>query len=279
MKLINQSCEIVNQELFNLIDIKKAVEQAARVSYLSWNKTTEISYIDFVNRLISNKEYRPLEFGTVHLKIKGLDNLQDLVKAISFQNKWNPLWIHYNVVDGTCYCTLNYRYYLELFPEFPIEKYYTEEDNEYYPKRYTIHFTIARGILDEFRTHIGFSHMASSTRYCNYSKDKFGNELTFIKPNWYKGSYEPDTIYENNDTRSNYFNKSCEDAEKWYLELLKEGCKPQEAREVLPLSIESHLFMCGFADMWKNFFKLRCANSAHPMAREIALEAQKKLGL
>lgn len=268
MKLINQSCEVVNQKLFNLIDIKKAVEQAARVSYLSWNKTTEISYIDFVNRLISTKEHRPLEFGTVHLKIKGLDNLQAFIKSLTFSNKWNPMWIHYNVVDGVCYCTLNYRYYLELFPEFPIEKYYTEEDNEYYPKRYTVHFTIARGILDEFRTHIGFSHMASSTRYCNYSKDKFGNELTFIKPNWY-----------NTDAASETFHRNCLVVENSYFELLKEGCKPQEAREVLPLSIESHLFMCGFADMWKNFFRLRCANDAHPMAREIALKAQKKLSL
>lgn len=270
MKLIKQSCEVVNQSGFNLIDIKKAVEQAARVSYLSWNKTTEISYIDFVNRLISNKEYRPLEFGTVHLKIKGLDNLQTWIESLTFLNKWNPLWIHYNVVDGICYCTLNYRYYLELFPEFPIEKYYTEEDNEYYPKRYTVHFTLARGILDEFRTHVGFSHMASSTRYCNYSKDKFDNQLTFVTPNW----FDP----QNRFHYVNYYNTLTE-IENAYLGLLDAGCKPQEARDILPLSIESHLFMCGFADMWKNFFKLRCANSAHPMAREIALEAQKKLDL
>ena len=131
--------------------------------------------------------------------------------------------------------------------------------------------------MDEFRTHVGLSHLAESTRYCNYSKDKFSNEVTFIKPDWYKGHLEPtNNVYEPGYETSELFLQACEDAESWYLNLLKEGLTPQQARSVLPLGIKSELISCGFEDAWKNFFYRRDAKDAHPMAQEIAKPMHQK---
>lgn len=129
--------------------------------------------------------------------------------------------------------------------------------------------------MDEFRTHVGLSHLAESTRYCNYSKDKFENELTFIIPNWVNTNC-PNKEQEGPSNTSIEWSKACYEAEKHYLSLLKNGCTPQQAREVLPLSVKSELISCGFEDAWSNFFYRRCAKDAHPMAREIAIPLQDK---
>ena len=129
-----------------------------------------------------------------------------------------------------------------------------------------------RGVMDEFRTHVGLSHLAESTRYCNYSKDKFGNEITFIKPCWL--NLPTDYAVYSGDNDSDYFIQALEDAENWYLSLLKEGWTPQQARSVLPLGIKSELISCGFEDAWTNFMRRRSPKygdpGAHPMAAEIA---------
>lgn len=141
----------------------------------------------------------------------------------------------------------------------------------------------------EFVRHRVFSFAQESTRYCNYSKDKFGNELTFIIPNWLsipEGGYE---LFEEDDTVEGLscyslsneewatrdlgvkaFLRGCNDAELTYFELLKQEWKPQQARNVLPNALKTELVMTGFASDWEHFFKLRDAGSAHPQARELA---------
>lgn len=108
-----------------------------------------------------------------------------------------------------------------------------------------------------------FSFAQESTRYCNYSKDKFGNEVTFIEPCW---SYY-------NPTRDGFseFRIALLEAENHYLFLLENGWKPQEARAVLPNACKTELVMTGFVEDWINFFKLRTASNAHPQARELAI--------
>lgn len=104
-----------------------------------------------------------------------------------------------------------------------------------------------------------FSFAQESTRYCNYSKDKFGNELTFIQPLWLE------------DIDSNLDFKDClQHSELAYFNLLDRGWKPQEARAILPNSLKTELVMTGFVSDWKHFFKLRDAGSAHPQAQELA---------
>lgn len=120
-----------------------------------------------------------------------------------------------------------------------------------------------------------FSFAQESTRYCNYSKDKFGNELTFIIPCWlgwdeqniHYGDFEKSG---SGSIDSGLFINSLLDAEDYYLCLLKEGWKPQQARAVLPNSLKTELIITGTVKQWEGFFKLRDANDAHPQARELA---------
>ena len=284
MKLIRQDFNIVNQKGFSIKDIKKHIEYCARISYKSQDRITDDSYEKFVNMLESRGHDRPLEFGTVHLKMpwKTFNNFAGFCVSKGF---WDSCWIKYNIdresEDKMVYITTNYRYYKRLkslkslYGYINVEEFFTEEDNKFYPKRYTVHFITSRGIMDEFRTHVGLSHLAESSRYCSYDKNRFGNELTFIIPNWVNTNC-PNKEQEGPSVASIEWSTAMSDAEASYMNLIKMGCTAQEAREVLPLAIKSELISCGFEDVWSNFFYRRCAKDAHPMAREIATKVRDK---
>ena len=287
MKLIKQDFNIVNQQGFSIKDIKKHIEYCARISYKSQDKMTDTSYEKFVDMLVKKDHTRPLEFGTIHLRIsEGVWN--DMVLALATNYHYSTNWIQANLHFGEYFITTNYRYYLFLIKMYPeIEKYFTEEDNELFPKRHTVHFVLSRGIMDEFRTHVGLSHLAESTRYCNYDKDRFGSEIACVIPHYCSdltegNSYDLSickynlTQSENLSEKSAKWVKSMCQAEQDYMDLINDGCIAQEARDVLPLSVKSELISCGFEDAWSNFFYRRCAKDAHPMAREIAIPLQEK---
>ena len=170
--------------------------------------------------------------------------------------------------------TTNYRVIVENHLEEDLK--YLCEPTEYHHKRYTIHMILDRGVMDEFRTHVGLSHLAESTRFVNYSKKKFGSEITFIKPCWeIKTANEritPEGTHMSSDSLE--FLTALNEAEDHYLSLLAKGWTPQQARSVLPLGIKSELISCGFEDAWENFMRRRSPKygdpGAHPMAAEIA---------
>ena len=284
MKLIRQDFNIVNQKGFSIKDIKKHIEYCARISYKSQDRITDDSYEKFVNMLEKRDHTRPLEFGTVHLQMY-ISDFHKLRDTLCINNMWNDQWIKYHYVGKLTYVTTNYRYYLAIIKVFPsAENDFDPQDDELYPKRYTVHFITSRGIMDEFRTHVSLSHLAESTRYCNYSKDKFDSQITFIQPSWITLNKE---ITPNNELclLAGQYNRenpnlrylaSLVDANYTYVSLLNKGWTPQQARDVLPLSIKSELISCGFKDAWNNFFYRRCANDAHPMAREVAIPLQDK---
>ena len=279
MKLIRQDFNIVNQKGFSIKDIKKHIEYCARISYKSQDRITDDSYEKFVNMLEKRDHTRPLEFGTVHLQMY-ISDFHKLRDTLCINNMWNDQWIKYHYVGKLTYVTTNYRYYLAIIKIFPsAENDFDPQDDELYPKRYTVHFITSRGIMDEFRTHVGLSHLAESTRYCNYSKDKFNNEITFVIPSWcnslIEGSKQEYSPFEINGNEMEFMN-ALQNAQNSYLSLLKIGWTPQQAREVLPLSIKSELISCGFEDAWSNFFYRRCAKDAHSMAREIATKVRDK---
>lgn len=279
MKLIKQSFEFINQTDFSLVGIKKHIERCARVSYKSEDKITDTSYEKFVNMLESRGHDRPLEFGTVHLKMPEHE-FRSLMDILTSSRTYNDLWMHYKVVETleegyTVYVTTNYRYYKLMWNQMnTLSEYFDKTNSEYYPKRYTVHMILSRGVMDEFRTHVGLSHLAESTRYCNYSKDKFGNELTFIQPCWLNDEklklYGPYHTVIRDKSPESIFIANLNNVERDYLDLIKLGWTPQQARSVLPLGIKSELISCGFEDAWENFFKRRDAPDAHPMAQEIA---------
>lgn len=279
MKLIKQSFEFINQTDFSLVGIKRHIERCARVSYKSEDKITDTSYEKFVNMLESRGHDRPLEFGTVYLDIptKNLEPGYEYIKAVG-KYALNP-WSIKEDFDNHAYISTNYRVIKENHWEDDLQ--YLCEPTEHHHKRYTVHMILDRGVMDEFRTHVGLSHLAESTRYCNYSKDKFGNELTFIKPCWLDiplGDYGISSLPGDNilglSGATMVFIDSLLDAEDYYLTLLGEGWAPQQARSVLPLGIKTELISCGFEDAWENFMRRRSPKygdpGAHPMAAEIA---------
>lgn len=271
MKLIKQSFEILEQKDFSLVGIKKFIERCGRVCYKSEDRITDDSYEKFVNMLVKRDHARPLEFGTVHLKISSGMRFEEFLQDLVDCKLYNPAWIKYKELPEYTYITTNYRHYLQIIKECPyIAKYFTEQDNCCYPSRYTVHMVLSRGVMDEFRTHVGLSHLAESTRYCAYNKNKFNNEVTFIIPNWVNTNC-PNKEQEGPSVASMEWSAAMLDTENSYMNLIRMGCTAQEAREVLPLSVKSELISCGFEDAWKNFFYRRCAKDAHPMAREIAV--------
>lgn len=125
----------------------------------------------------------------------------------------------------------------------------------------TVKFICDRGVSHEIVRHRVASFAQESTRYCNYSQDKFGGEITVIRPSWCK---RDDHIY---DT---WRDGICQ-AEANYFLMLSEGATPQEARSVLPNSLKTELIVTMNLDGWDHFFGLRCSNEAHPDMKEIAL--------
>lgn len=123
-----------------------------------------------------------------------------------------------------------------------------------------------RGVSHEIVRHRLASYSQESTRYCNYSLGKFGNEITVIRPFYWRADEEKYKIWL----------KSMSDAEVAYLALIKCGATPQEARSVLPNSLKTELVMTMNLREWRHFFKLRAEKHAHPQMREIALPMLKE---
>ena len=117
-----------------------------------------------------------------------------------------------------------------------------------------------RGVTHEIVRHRVASYSQESTRYNNYSKDKYGNELTFIKPCFWE---EDSELFDTWKVAMKY-------AQSQYFNLLELGATPELARSVLPNSLKTEIVMTMNLREWRHFFKLRCAKAAHPQAREIA---------
>ena len=290
MKLIKPSFQIIEPTGYTIDDIYKSIELAGRVSHRSEDKITETSAKTFVDRMINMNHLATCEFGTIYLKVptgkyQFLDNDYfdecDDIKDSFYSNPYTKI----HCQEGYHYISTNYRVLLENFSKEFISELlqYLCEPTEYHHKRYTVKFILDRAILAEFTRHRRFSFMAESSRYCNYSKGKFNNELTFIQPIWTYHQEDGDYGTLGNPKRKNVGNsdgvffdykKALQYAEYYYLILVKQGWKAEEARNVLPLSLKTELYMCGFAEDWRQFFRLRSKKygigNPHPQADELA---------
>lgn len=301
MRLIKPSFEIIEQkpELDGLI---RHIEICGRTCYKSEDKITTDSAGKFVQMLANRGHGAMLEHGTVYLKIPITSETLDRGTLSNYiHNK-------YSVSNGNgndCYVTTNYRVLIENGWLDDLQ--YICEPTEYHEKRITVKFVCDRGVSHEFVRHRVFSFAQESTRYCNYSKSKFGNELTFIIPCWLdlkEGIYQnPDSFgedqylivdeceypYTDLNEGDSYFIQSLIDSENTYLSLtnledlvfneagypLEKNWIAQQARSVLPNSLKTELIMTGTIEQWKGFFELRCDKAAHPQARELAIPLKK----
>jgi thymidylate synthase (FAD) len=277
MKLIKPSFEIWNQPA-GLEGVYKQIERVGRVCYKSEDKMTEDSAKPFVDRMIKSGHGAMLEHGTVYLAMP-----METILPIR-ANGWgkyteNPYSKGFKVceVDGQkrVAVTTNLRVLVENGWLRDLE--YICEPTEFHERRVTVHFVCDRGVSHEFVRHRVMSFAQESTRYCNYSKDKFGNELTFIIPCWIEEKQENMSLEIRDICGGNYtelcFKENLARAERAYFTLIKEGWKPQEARAVLPNSLKTELVVTGFTSDWKHFFGLRAIGTTgapHPQAKELA---------
>ena len=256
------------------LGIYQQIERAGRVCYKSENNTTEDSAKPFVGRMIEHEHYAMLEHGTVYLTC----NHGELPLYAS--NKFS----HVNTIDGKDYITTNLRVMAENKTLEDL-KYRTDFEKGKHELRITVHFTTQIAITREYNRHRANSMAEQSTRYCNYTKNKFGSEISINLPTWVKGDLEI------NDEK---FVELCEDvaneetndwtpidawlfanqaAEFAYMKLIAMGCKPQEARVILPLDTNTELVHTAFVSDWKHFFDLRALGTTgapHPDAKILA---------
>lgn len=297
MKLCKPLFEIWEQSA-GLEGVYKQIEKVGRVCYKSEDKITEDSAKPFVDRMIKSGHGAMLEHGTVYLEFHVKDPSEvgeeeyhsqqsELNKLISryANNKYSIIKV--NHYYDTVFITTNYRVLIEN--NWLKDLKYICEPTVFHERRVTVHFVCDRGVSHEFVRHRVMSFAQESTRYCNYSKDKFGNELTFIIPCWLDiptGHYAywdgdwcdidkmkiqlPEGEHKDIDA----FLWTLNNAETHYTLLINSGWKPQEARAVLPNSLKTELVVTGFVSDWKHFFRVRSriaeTGKPHPQAQELA---------
>jgi len=121
-----------------------------------------------------------------------------------------------------------------------------------------------RGVTHELVRHRLAAYSQESTRYCNYSKSKFGNELTFIKPVWWSDDPADERCRQ-------IFLRACGNDENDYLKLIQWGWSPQQAREILGNALKTEIIMSANFREWNHVFNLRCSKGAHPQMRALML--------
>lgn len=268
MKFINQSYEICKTHGYTLQDVYKDIERAARISYKSEDKITEDSAEKMVQRLIKMKHYSPLEFGTIYLKIEQITCCNIIMKA-NAKGCFAKPWLHRNEAieneNGRnvhyWYITTNYRFIVENGLEDLLQ--YMCDPTEHHQRRTTVKFITNRAVSHELVRHRSMSFMQESQRYVAYDKDKFGNELTFIKPAWKQPELGEDT---NETVLMNLLFSHIEDT---YMKLRALGLTPQQARTVLPNATKTELYMCGFDKDWEHFFSLRDVPTVDPQMYDL----------
>ena len=277
MKLVKPSFDIWQQPA-GLEGIYKQIERAGRVCYKSEDKITEDSAKPFVDRMIKSGHGAMLEHGTVYLAMPLETMLPIEINGWGKYTK-NPYSKGFKVceVNGQkrVAVTTNLRVLVENGWLDDLQ--YICEPTKYHERRITVHFVCDRGVSHEFVRHRVMSFAQESTRYCNYSKNKFGNELTFIIPCWVGEGQENASLEDRDICGNTYadlcFKENLAKAERAYFTLIKQGWTPQQARAVLPNSLKTELVVTGFTSDWEHFFGLRARGTTgapHPQAKELA---------
>ena len=314
MKLINPQFEILEQAP-GTDGLLKHIEPCGRTCYKSQDKITEGSAEKFVERLKSLGHGSVLEHGTVYLCIENAWDDFESIKNL-FLNKYTKVVFGSIQEKPYCFVTTNYRVLLQgSYPTWDdavksgFDKNWLDvlqfscEPTIHHERRVTVRFTTDIGISREFNRHRANSVSEESTRYCNYSKGKFGGELSVVPPIekrleteaklkaaiisfqdekglLHSSCCEVMNIIRNGETEGskNFF----DDIQTWLFAVLAAqwsymrlvnifGWSAQEARSILPLCTATELVHTAFVSDWINFFKLRCDEHAHPMARELAI--------
>ncbi len=283
---INQPSFEIWEQMPGADGVYRQVERCGRVCYKSENHQTADSARPFVERMMASKHTAMLEHATIYLTLDEHDNRV----AFYRQNRFT----HVNMVNGKAYVTTNLRVLVENDRMDDLKE--LCEPTAHHERRVTVHFTTQVAITREFNRHRVNSMAEQSTRYCNYSKEKFGAEITINLPQWVKdlpdgawtSTIKEGTVSLDDDAFLALTKKvvagEADAADNWlfanlaaeraYLNLTALGRKPQEARVVLPLDTNTELVHTAFLSDWKHFFDLRALGTTgapHPDAKAVAL--------
>lgn len=210
---------------------------------------------DFVKKLIQKNHMRPLEFGTIYLKIDS-DQSRGISTSL-FKSPYcmicdifeNGHWVHY--------ITTNYRYIVEEKLEFVLQHWCEPTEHHYKRRTFLLHCSRVTG--DSFRTHVSLSSIMKSTRWCNLSN------LEITKPHWFIDATKE---------QKELYCKTLNYLETQYKALLDSGLPIQNVRGILPMDTATELILCGFDTVpntgWMRFVQLRTDKSAHPDAQLLA---------
>lgn len=264
MKIIEPSVELWEQG-HDSHSIWSHIAKCCRVCYQSEPRNNGETDEEFVQRVIfRNRDYKDvsksrleqlklhlsvLEHGTLYLKIH--NNRAFKMDIATFDK--NPYsHVSYNLEDECYYITTNMRVLIEK----NLTKWFKNHIEPDIEERFTFSIVTDIAVARELNRHRKHSISEESTRYVNYSKEKFGSELTFIQPNWPLDSFAGDL-----------FKKSCQEAEDNYMKLINNGWTAQRAREVLPLCTKVQTIHTAYLKDWEEFIKLRSdaiSGSVHP---------------
>lgn len=283
MKFINPKVEIIEQAP-GVTGMYQHIEKLGRLSYKSEAHIEEGSAEKFILMLIKRGHTACLEQGTVYLH-QGFKDASRRVSGEMYQHYLHNPYSVVNVVeDGPAtdyYITTNYRVLIEN--NWIEDLAFMVNPCEHHEKRVSFHIICDRGVSHELVRHRVFSFIQESTRYCNYAKDKFGNQISCIIPSWATNEFHEGDTFDANDIAADkvvmsllnkkYTGKGmllitgCVSGEATYLEMVK-TTTPQEARAVLPNATKTELGMTGTVEQWKDFLRLRSpkydAKGMHP---------------
>lgn len=268
MKLIEPKVEIWEQPK-GINGIYKQIERAGRVCYKSEDHITEDSAKPFVERMIASKHYAMLEHGTVYLSVPDIQANEDLIQELLY-NKFTHLLVLKE--ERLINFATNLRVLVEKDMWDICKPYVCDYYKGFFSgdRRVTVHFSTQIAVSREANRHRVNSIAEQSTRFCNYSKNKFGGEIAINKPSWivedsfvHSLSYDPMNMLDPVEVwwAANAYAEAC------YMRLLQLGWKPEQARVVLPLDTNTELVHTAFVSDWLHFFDLRALNKtgkAHP---------------
>lgn len=292
MKLVKPKFEILEQTS-GIDGVLKQIELAGRTCYYSYENMTAGSAKEFSERMIKSGHYGMLEHGTVYLSMSHQYNEYQKYE----QNKYS---IVNSEITGYCimyHITTNYNVLVEN--NWLNDLKYLCKPTILHEKRITVLFHCDRITGESFLRHrklledqallenivsvveTNYSYARQSTRFCNFGKDKFNNNVHFVIPTTVTFNYNLDTDYQYQDAVGNTEAEvewmiSCLDAEKHYFKLLELGWKPENVRYALGFSLYSPLVVTANVSDWEHFFKLRTDKAAHPDARELAIPLQEE---
>ena len=287
MKLIKPDAHVVVEN-----NPFRKVERIGRTCYKSEDKITDTSCYAFVDGLIARKHFAMLEHANFHFLVESqldiafsLVNIPAIVVSYIGNHQWivtvtlshvyNPLYSEKNELLRYMRRIIEHkwrlpddsiRYHDPLSDVTQIQLVDVDalgEDIRAKHELVSIHFLCDRGVSHELVRH-RCSVAQESTRYCNYSKDKFGAEIIYIEPSTY--NMWPDDI---RDKFADYLQY----VEGLYMDMINSGLQPQQARAVLPNALKTEVILSMTIDRWEHFFNLRSKGTTgqpHPDMKQVA---------